>query len=73
MLKFAHGREMDKYLTTIDGITQKQVVPQAHCSIRFGGNKFFGKFSMVQPMADGTWAVRAEFLITDEEYWDEAQ
>ena len=73
LLKFAHGRGADKYLTTIDGITVKQVVPQAHCSIRFRGTEFSGKFSMVHPMDDGTWAVRAEFLIADEEYWEEAQ
>jgi hypothetical protein len=69
VVKFAHGRDSDKHLTTIDGITLKQVVRLAQCSIKFEGTKFSGSFSMVQPMDDGTWAVRAEFLIGDEKFW----
>jgi hypothetical protein len=72
VVKFAHGRGADKHQTTIDGITQKQVVPQAHCSIRSRGSEFKGQFSMVHPMDDGTWAVRAEFLMADEEFWEGA-
>jgi len=73
VLKFAHGRGADKHLTTIDGITVKQVVPQASCSIRSKGNEFSGSISMVRPMDDGSWAVRAEFLIADEAFWEGAQ
>ena len=72
VLKFAHGKGADKHLTTIDGITQKQVVRLAQCSVRFRGTEFSGTISLVQPMDDGTWAVRAEFLIRDEEFWEEA-
>jgi len=72
VLKFAHGRGEDKHLTTIDGVTLKQVVVLAQCSIKSRGNEFLGKFSMVQPMDDGAWAVRAEFLIRDEEFWEGA-
>ena len=73
VVRFAHGLGEDKHLTTIDGITQKQVVPQAHCSIRSRGNEFKGQFTMVHPMDDGTWAVRVEFLIADEEFWEGSQ
>ena len=73
VLKFAHGRGTDKHLTTIDGTTQKQVVRLAECSIRFVGTEFSGSFTMVQPLDDGSWAVRAEFLIGDEEFWMGAQ
>jgi hypothetical protein len=73
VLKFAHGSGAGKHLTTIDGITLKQVVPQAQCSIGFRGSGFSGSFSMVCRMDDGTWAVRAEFLIANEEFWEGAQ
>ena len=73
VVKFTHGKGADKHLTTIDGITQKQVVRLAQCSVRFRGTEFSGTISLVQPMDDGTWAVRAEFLIGDEEFWEGAQ
>ena len=73
VVKFAHGRGADKHLTTIDGTTLKQVVRLAQCSIKFGGAEFTGSFSMVQPMDNSTWAVRAEFLIGNEKFWEGAQ
>lgn len=72
VVRFTHGRGDDKHLTTIDGTTSKQVVVQAHCSTRFKGNEFKGKFTMVMPLDDKAWAVRAEFLIGDEEFWEGA-
>ncbi len=68
--KFGRGNGESKYLTTWDGTTEKQVVRDAECSVMFKGSIFTGTFSMVQPMDNGDWAVRAEFLIKDEEFWE---
>ena len=73
VLKLAHGRGADKFLTTIDGTTLKQVVRLAECSIKFGGTEFAGNFTLVQPMDDGTWVVRAEFIIGNDQFWEGAQ
>ncbi len=67
--KFSHGRGADKHLTTFDGLTNKQVVRLAQCSVKFDGSEFFGNFTLVQSLDNGTWAVRTEILIGEETFW----
>lgn len=68
-LKTTFGKGESRHMLTLDGITLKQVVPQAHCSVQFKGEQFNGIFSMVHPLDNGTWAVRAEFKILSEDFW----
>ncbi|HEY1663653.1 MAG TPA: hypothetical protein VGI03_14640 [Verrucomicrobiae bacterium] len=68
--KFSRGKGDSKFLTTWDGTTAKQVVREAECSVFLKGLEFKGATCMVHPMDNGSWAVRLEFLITDDEFWE---
>jgi len=70
VLKFGRGKGESKYLTTWDGTTAKQVVRDAECSVFFKGLEFTGAICMVHEMENGKWAVRLEFLIKEEGFWE---
>jgi hypothetical protein len=70
VLKFNRGKAKSNYVATCDGETKKQVVIDTPASVFFQGSEFTGAFSMAIPLENGQWAVRADFMINNDVFWE---